>query len=138
LRDIGWVGFADFDLVENPDTKELLIMEINPRIPACIRSAFKSGVDFATMIADVTLGKPLRVYQYEPGKRLRHLGLDVLWFIKSPDRWRAKPSWFHLFGKDVFYQDWIKGDFGAFFWGTWNNFKKQLNPEFRKSKGGLN
>lgn len=137
LKTIGWVGFADFDLIENPDTHELLIMEINPRIPACVRSAFKSGVDYATMIADATLGLPLRDYRYTPGKRLRHLGFDVLWFLKSPDRFKAKPSWFRFFGKDTYYQDWLCGDFKAFFWGTWGNFKKQMNPEFRKAKAGL-
>lgn len=136
LKKISWIGFADFDLIENPDTKELLIMEINPRIPACVRSAFKSGTDFATMIADATLGKPLREYTYTPGKRLRHLGFDVLWFLKSPDRWRTKPSWFCFFGKDTYYQDWLRGNFSAFFWGTWGNFKKQMNPEFRKAKSG--
>lgn len=137
LKAIGWVGFADFDLIENPDTHELLIMEINPRIPACVRSAFKSGVDFATMIADATQGLPLREYTYTPGKRLRHLGFDVLWFLKSPDRFKAKPSWFRFFGKDTYYQDWLRGNFSAFFWGTLGNFKKQMNPEFRKSKGGV-
>lgn len=137
LKTIGWVGFADFDLIENPDTHELLVMEINPRIPACVRSAFKSGMDYATMIADATLGMPLREYHYVPGKRLRHLGFDVLWFLKSPDRIKAKPSWFRFFGKDIFYQDWFYGDFKAFFWGTWGNFKKQMNPEFRKAKAGL-
>ena len=137
LKTIGWVGFADFDLIENPDTHELLIMEINPRIPACVRSAFKSGMDYATMIADATLGLPLRNYRYTPGKRLRHLGFDVLWFLKSPDRFKAKPSWFRFFGKDTYYQDWLCGDFKAFFWGTWGNFKKQMNPEFRKAKAGL-
>lgn len=137
LKSIGWVGFADFDLIENPDTGELLIMEINPRIPACVRSTFKSGVDYATMIADMTLGKPLQQYKYTSGKRLRHLGFDVLWFLKSPNRFRTEPSWFHFFGKDLYYQDWIMGDFSAFFWGTWGNFKKQMNPEFRKAKGGV-
>lgn len=137
LKKIGWGGFADFDLIENPDTKELLIMEINPRIPACVRSAFKSGVDFATMIADATLGKPLQEYHYEPSKRLRHLGFEVLWFLKSPDRWKAKPSWFKFLGKDIYYQDWLKGNFKAFFWGTWGNFKKQMDPEFRKAKAGV-
>lgn len=137
LKTIGWVGFADFDLIENPETHELLIMEINPRIPACVRSAFKSGMDYATMIADATLGKPLREYHYTPGKRLRHLGFDVLWFLKSPKRFSAKPSWFCFFDKDLYYQDWIMGDFKAFFWGTIGNIKKQLNPEFRKSKSGI-
>ena len=137
LKCIGWIGFADFDLIEDPKTKELLIMEINPRIPACVRSAFKSGMDYATMIADMTLGKTLRKYHYEPGKRLRHLGLDILWFLKSPDRFKSNPSWFKFFGKDMYFQDWILGDFSAFFWGTWGNLKKQMNPEFRKSKFGV-
>ena len=137
LKAIGWIGFADFDLIEDPQSKQLLIMEINPRIPACVRSAFKSGMDYATMIADMTLGKPLREYKYESGKRLRHLGFDVLWFLKSPNRFRSEPSWFSFFGKNLYYQDWICGDFSAFFWGTWGNFKKQMNPEFRKAKSGV-
>lgn len=137
LKAIGWVGFADFDLIEDPQTKQLLIMEINPRIPACVRSAFKSGMDYATMIADMTLGKPLREYKYESGKRLRHLGFDALWFLKSPNRFKSEPSWFQFFGRDLYYQDWIRGDFSAFFWGTWGNFKKQMDPEFRKAKSGV-
>lgn len=137
LKKIGWIGFADFDLIESPETGELLIMEINPRIPACVRSAFKSGMDYATMIADMTLGKPLREYTYSPGKRLRHLGFDVLWFLTSPNRFKTKPSWFCFLGKNLFYQDWIMGDFCAFFWGTWGNFKKQMNPKFRKAKSGV-
>ena len=137
LKAIGWIGFADFDLIEDPQTKQLLIMEINPRIPACVRSAFKSGMDYATMIADMTLGKPLREYKYESGKRLRHLGFDALWFLKSPNRFKSEPSWFQFFGRDLYYQDWIRGDFSAFFWGTWGNFKKQMDPEFRKAKSGV-
>ena len=137
LKTIGWIGFADFDLIEDPQTKKMLIMEINPRIPACVRSAFKSGMDYATMIADMTLGRPLREYKYESGKCLRHLGFDVLWFLKSPNRFKSEPSWFKFFGKELYYQDWICGDFPAFFWGTWGNFKKQMNPEFRKAKSGV-
>lgn len=137
LKAIGWIGFADFDLIEDPQTKQLLIMEINPRIPACVRSAFKSGMDYATMIADMTLGNSLREYKYESGKRLRHLGFDVLWFLKSPNRFKSEPSWFKFFSRNLYYQDWIYGDFAAFFWGTWGNFKKQMDPEFRKAKSGV-
>ncbi len=137
LHDIGWIGFADFDLIENPNTGELLIMEINPRIPACVRSAFKSGMDYATMIADTTLGKPLQKYHYSPGKRLRHLGFEVLWFLKSPNRCKTTPSWFSFFGSNIYYQDWLKHDFLAFIYGSWGNLKKQMNPEFRKAKSGV-
>lgn len=138
LQDIGWIGFADFDLIENPDTGEFLIMELNPRTPASIRSVYKSGLDYATMIADLTIGKPLQHYTYVPGKSLRHLGFDILWFLKSPERFKSKPSWFKFFGRDLYYQDWLKGDTLAFFCGSWGNFKKQMNPDFRKSKGGVN
>ena len=137
LKDIEWEGFADFDLIEDSQTGELLIMEINPRIPACIRSAFKSGMDFATMIADATLSQPLREYTYTPGKALRHLGFEILWFLKSPNRFKTYPNWFKFFGKNIYYQDWLRGNFSSFFWGTWGNFKKQMNPEFRKAKSGV-
>lgn len=40
LKRIEWIGFADFDLIEDPDKKQLLIMEINPRIPACVQFCF--------------------------------------------------------------------------------------------------
>lgn len=137
LKELGWRGFADFDLIENPKTGEFLIMEINPRIPACIRSVFKSGIDYATLIADSSLGKKLKVYSYNPGKRLRHLGFDILWFLKSPERLKANPSWFKFFGKNLYYQDWVMGNFSAFLFGTIGNIKKILNPEFRKAKSGV-
>ena len=137
LQEISWTGFADFDLIEDPSTGELLIMEINPRIPACVRSAFESGLDYATMIADVTLGKPLKEYKYVSGKTLRHLGFEMLWFAKSKDRWHAKPNWFKFIGRDIYYQDLSWKDIVPFICGTWGNIKKQLNPEFRKAKAGV-
>lgn len=137
IKEIGWVGFADFDLIENPDNGELLIMEINPRTPACIRSVYKSGLDFATMIVDASLGRPIRKYEYKAGKRLRHLGFDTLWFLKSPDRFKAKPSWFKFIGKNIYYQDFVGFDPLSFIMGTIGNIKKILNPEFRKAKSGI-
>ena len=137
LRDIGWEGFADFDLIENPETSELLIMEINPRIPACIKSAIKSGMDYGVMIADVSLGKPLKEYTYKHGKKLRHIGFEMLWFLKSKNRWKTKPCWFHWIDPKLSFQDFSWKDPAPFFYGTWGNIKKQLNPEFRKAKSGM-
>ena len=37
LQDIDWLGFADFDFIEDPRDGRLLVMEINPRVPACIK-----------------------------------------------------------------------------------------------------
>ena len=138
LNDIGWTGFADFDLIENPDTNQLLIMEINPRMPACIKSVSKSGVWYAELIADATMGRQLKQYDYKPGKALRHIGFDFLWFIHSENRFKTKPSWFKFVGRSIYYQDMSKWyDPLPFICGTLGNIKKMLNPEFRKSKSGL-
>ncbi len=135
LRDIHWVGFADFDLIEDPETKELLVMEINPRLPACLGAAVYAGVDWGRIIVDQALGHEPKRYACKTGIVLRHLGFDVLWFLKSPNRFRSKPSWFRFFGKNVFYQD-MDGwsDMKPFFVGTYHNIKKLFNPSFKKVK----
>lgn len=134
LKDIHWVGFADFDCIGNPDTGELLIMEINPRLPACIGAAVNAGVDWGQIIVDDYLGKPQKQYHFEEGVALRHLGFDLLWFIKSPSRWKTKPSWFKFFGRKVTYQDFHFCDQKPFWVGTCHNIKKLFNPEFKKAK----
>lgn len=135
LKDLKWEGFADFDLIEDPDTGELLVMEINPRVPACIGAAINAGVDWGRILVDHALGNPQKEYTCRPGVILRHLGFDVLWFMKSPNRWKAKPSWFKLFGKNVHYQD-MSGwsDPMPFLAGTFHNIKKLMSPSFRESK----
>lgn len=138
LKDIGWYGFADFDLIEDPEDGVLKIMEINPRIPACIKSAIMSGMDYGVMIADASLGKPVKEYSYKPGKKLRHIGLEMLWFLKSKNRWKTKPCWFNWIDPNLAFQDFSWRDPLPFFYGTWGNIKKQRSAEFRKAKSGLN
>ena len=69
---------------------------------------------------------------------LRFLGVEILWFLKSDNKWHAKPNWFKFFGRDIFYQDMSDwSDPMAFIRGTIGNIKKQLSSEFRKSKAGV-
>ena len=137
LKDINWEGFADFDLIEDPKDGVLKVMEINPRIPACIKSAILSGMDYGTMIADVSLGKPSKEYTYKPGQKLRHIGFEMLWFKYSKNRWKTKPCWFNWIDPKLSFQDFSWRDPLPFFYGTWGNIKKQRNPEFQKEKSGL-
>lgn len=138
LLDIGWVGFADFDTIEDPYTGDLLIMEINPRVPACVKSAFASGIDWADVIVSEYLRIAHAKYQKEHEVYLRHLGFEVLWFINSKNRWKTKPNWFKFIGKNIFYQDMSDiSDWMPFIRGSLGNIKRQLDPEFRKSKNGL-
>ncbi|MDR1055990.1 MAG: ATP-grasp domain-containing protein [Prevotellaceae bacterium] len=137
LKEIKWIGFADFDSIEDPKDGVMKIMEINPRIPACIKSAIKSGIDYGLIIADYSLGYTPKEYKYIPGKKLRHLGFDFLWFLHSPNRFKTKPNWFKFFEKNLYFQDFSWDDPLPFIFGTIGNIKKQFSSEFRKSKSGL-
>jgi predicted ATP-grasp superfamily ATP-dependent carboligase len=136
LKDLGWEGFADFDTIEDPETGELLIMELNPRLPACVRAAFEGGVNWADVILNEYLGQDHKIYHQQEGKYLRFLGFEMLWFVKSRNRWGTKPNWFKFLGKDIYYQDIMSNDMWPFVLGTIGNIKKLLSSDFRKAKAG--
>lgn len=136
LKDIHWIGFADFDTIEDPDTHELLIMEINPRLPACIGAAVHAGIDWGNVLVNHALGRQQETYNYKNGVILRHIGFDMLWFMHSPERFHTHPSWFKFYGKTVFYQDFDIFDQKPFWVGTYHNIKKLFDPSFKKAKSG--
>ncbi len=137
LDKLEWVGMADFDILEK-GKGDYKIIEINPRVPASLRGAEISGVNFPEIIVSDVLEGVLRNYDYQPGKYLRFLGLDLAWFVASPMRFKCKPSWFKFFGKNLYYEDGGWRDFPAMMAYIWSGIKKQLSPSFRKSKQGLN
>lgn len=95
LQRIGWRGAADIDLIEDPRDGSVRIMEINPRCSGSVKVVFDAGVNIAEQMLCLYTGRPVPAYlTYTPGRRLRILQTDFLWFLKSPDRFRAKPSWF--------------------------------------------
>ena len=125
LKDIHWAGFADFDLIEDPQTKTLLIMEMNPRVPACIKGAMAAGMDWGEIIVNGYLGLPQKEYTYRTGVVTRHLGFEALWFLHSEKRWSKDQHWFRFIGKDIHYQD-MSGltDPLPFLFGTFRNVRK--------------
>jgi predicted ATP-grasp superfamily ATP-dependent carboligase len=138
LKTVGWNGFADFDLIEDPSDGIIKIMEINPRVPACIKACFQSGVDFADNIVCASLGEPLTKYEYRPGNYLRYLGLDLLWFLKSSGRFKARPLWYKFFFSSCHsLQDGGFRDIKPLLYGTVGGLLKQLDPGFRAEKKGM-
>lgn len=128
LIDLNWVGFADFDTIEDPDTGELLIMELNPRVPACVKCAIEGGIKWGEIIVNGYLNQPQKTYKYNEGEYLRHLGFETLWFIKSPNRFRTKPNWFKFLGKHIHYQDMSDwSDPMPFIKGTFRNVMKVIS-----------
>ena len=95
LQHIGWRGYGDVDLIEDPRDGVAKVMEINPRITASVKVCFAAGVDFARQIVELGMGLPVTDYpDYRDGVRLRYMHTDVLWFLQSPNRFKTKPGWF--------------------------------------------
>lgn len=122
LEEIGWKGYADIDLIEDTRDGKAKIMEINPRITGSVKICFEAGVNFAKMIVDDYLKKNI-VSQFEvKHKYLRYMHTDVLWFLKSPNRFKCKPSWFSF--KNTTDQIFSWSDLWVFFAFTLQGFAK--------------
>jgi len=134
LEKINWIGFADFDVLEDKNTHELKIIEINPRVPSSFQAAFAAEVDFGKVFVAAEFDEPMPKFEYKTGKQVRWMGLDVMWFLFSKDRFKFKPSWFKFFGKDVSYHDGSWSDPLPMLAGMFAGVIKYMNPEFRKSK----
>lgn len=117
LNKLNWIGMADFDVLQRLDNNEYRIIEINARVPASLRAASISGVNFPEIIVRDALGENVDTYNYMPGKALRYIGIDIMWFLKSPNRFRSRPSWFKFLGKQLYYQDIYANDIST--WWTW-------------------
>ena len=117
LNKLNWIGMADFDVLQRLDTGEFKVIEINARVPASLRGAAISGVNFPEIIVNDVMGNEVSQSIYMPGKTMRYMGLDLMWFLESPKRFSTMPSWFNFFRKDLYYQDIYRED--ASTWWTW-------------------
>ena len=105
LDRIGWNGYANIDMVWDSIENRAKILEINGRTGASIMLDYVADVNISQLILENELGYDVSDYTaYEDGKKTACFFIDVLWFIKSKDRFRANPSWFNRTGvKDVIF-----------------------------------
>lgn len=95
LQKINWRGAADIDLIQDPRDGKAKIMEINPRVSGSVKITFAAGTNQARQMLELLYGEEVTQYkEYKIGQRLRCSQTDLLWFIKSPDRFKSNPSWF--------------------------------------------
>lgn len=105
VEGIGWFGIGDCDFIEDPRDGVVKLMEINPRFTRSIRILVEAGLDFPAMLLRAALGEELSQQNfYKIGLHMRYLIPDCLWFLKSDNRWRAKPSFFKFLGNDLIYE----------------------------------
>jgi len=102
LKELDWYGIGDCDFIEDPRDGVPKLMEINPRFTRSIKICVLAGVDFPFLLYKLALGEPFApVLEYKTGVFLRYLPADLIWFLRSKDRFRAKPSFFWFMGKNL-------------------------------------
>ena len=96
LQALGWQGFANVAFMIDKETGEPRLLEINGRIPASVKMAYVCGCNISKQFLELIYDQEVTVYPENTkfGVYLRHLDTDIAWFLKSPDRFRCKPSWF--------------------------------------------
>ncbi len=98
LKVLGWQGFGHVGLIMDPRDGVAKVMEINGRIPAGIKICNCVGVPSIKILLDFVYGQPtpymnINIPEYIG---MRHFQADFMWFLKSPQRFNAKPSWFNF------------------------------------------
>jgi len=135
LQAMEWSSYGDIDLIADPRDGLVKIMEVNPRVTGSVKICFAAGVDFANMLVSYAMGYDiLPVKQYQRGIYLRNLGMDLLWFLKSPGRFKASPSWFWFFGRNLTYEIFSFADPGPTFGYLLANLRDLFVTQNRRYK----
>lgn len=88
-------GPIGVDLMIDARDDTAKVIEINLRPLACSKVGFLSGVDTARQIMeDIYCESVAPQMEYKTDVRVRRSQIDWMWFIKSPNRFKTKPSWF--------------------------------------------
>jgi len=94
---VGWLGYCEVELIEDPADGIVKVMEINGRLSASMKICSLVGMDPALQMLQLATGEEVTGYaDYPDDIRMRCIHTDLLWFIKSPDRFSRKPSWFSM------------------------------------------
>lgn len=96
LKELGWMGFANVAFMIDKESGEPRLLEINGRIPASIKMAYMCGFNISRQMLEMIYDEEVTVYPENTkfDMYIRHLDTDIAWFMKSPNRFRSKPSWF--------------------------------------------
>lgn len=127
LRKLKWKGFADVAFMVDKETGESKLLEINGRIPQSVKMAYMCGFNISRQMLEMIYDE--NVIQYPENRKyglyLRHFDLDIPWFLKSPDRFKANPSWFSWKNtQEVLYSKDDKKPFFANFFQKTLGYKK--------------
>ena len=102
----GVKGCIGVDLIIDSRDGVPKVLEINPRICAGAEIGILAGVNQPHQLLEKEFGNCVTEYmKYKSNIKVRMLQTDMLWFLKSPNRFKAKPSFFKLAHEQIFYWD---------------------------------
>ena len=102
LQGIGWYGMGDCDFILDPRDNVPKLMEVNPRFTRSIKILVEAGLEFPYILYRLALGQAVEPqFRYQKGLFMRYFLSDCVWFLRSKDRFRAKPSFFWFFGRNL-------------------------------------
>ena len=108
LKGINWKGYCQVGYINDPRDNTPKILEINGRIPASVKLCYLCGCNIAQQLIEFAYGEEVTEFKSDirNGIKLRYFQTDLLWFIKSKNRFKAKPSWFNNFNTKDYIFSW--------------------------------
>lgn len=96
FRALGWSGFGQVSFMMDSRDSIPKVTEINGRISAGVKIVEFSGCEPVRCLLDRAFGQKMlpKKEKIEEGLGLRYFHTDIMWFLKSPNRFSSKPSWF--------------------------------------------
>lgn len=98
FRVLGWSGFGQVSFMMDSRDNTPKVTEINGRISAGVKIVEFAGCTPVKYMLDRAYGQKM-IPRQEPikeGLGLRYFHTDIMWLLKSPKRFSAKPSWFNF------------------------------------------
>lgn len=102
MKSLQWTGIAHVEFKIDPRDGKPKLLEVNPRFWGSLQLAIESGIDFPFLLYKMAMEGDIEpVMDYNVGVKCRWLiPGDLLHFIKTPARFRLKPSFFDFKIKD--------------------------------------
>lgn len=93
---LGWKGFGQVSFIMDARDGVAKVLEINGRISAGVKIVELAGCQPVRCLLDQAYGvePPVRTEPIREGLGLRYFHTDIMWLLKSPNRFSARPSWF--------------------------------------------
>ena len=104
FKALGWSGFGQVSFMMDSRDNTPKVTEINGRISAGIKIMEYAGCTPVLYMLERAYGRRMKPKKdgIRQGLGLRYFHTDILWLLKSPDRFHADPNWFD-FRKNIDY-----------------------------------